>query len=97
MYEATVNTLVDIITGEYSPKEAIEFLNTLTSEIEIYPTQFIFELRDARYKYGLSQNICPYCGSDETKIDKFNENTDADGNRGEWVTYRICRNCGKEY
>ncbi len=40
---------------------------------------------------------CPYCGSTKSpKVQKVYENSDADGNRGIWVTYVECRDCGEE-
>ena len=40
--------------------------------------------------------ICEECGSDNVKITKSYEFSDADGNRGMWVTFIECRDCGWE-
>jgi transcription elongation factor Elf1 len=40
---------------------------------------------------------CPHCGSTKSpKVQKVNEYTDADGNRGMMVTYVECRDCEEE-
>jgi predicted RNA-binding Zn-ribbon protein involved in translation (DUF1610 family) len=39
---------------------------------------------------------CPKCGSGDTHVKRFYEKDDADGNRGEWVTYLFCNDCGYE-
>jgi len=41
---------------------------------------------------------CKECGSRKLpKIEKMNENTDLDGNRGVMVIWVICKECGEEY
>jgi len=45
----------------------------------------------------MGEFTCPNCNSHkEPKIATFNENTDADGNRGIKVTYVECVDCGYE-
>lgn len=39
---------------------------------------------------------CPNCGSTNIKISKSYENSDADGNRGIWMEWILCHNCGYE-
>jgi len=98
MYGKTITTLIDIISNEFSPKETIEFINTLVSEMQVSPSHFIVEFKNARYDYGLSQGLCPFCGdSNEPKIDKAYEDTDSDGNRSRLNTYKTCKSCGEEY
>ena len=41
---------------------------------------------------------CEKCGSRKLpNIEKMNENTDLDGNRGVMVTWVTCRECGEEH
>ena len=41
---------------------------------------------------------CKECGSRKLpKVEKMNENTDLDGNRGVMFTWVTCKECGEEY
>ena len=39
---------------------------------------------------------CPECGSEDIDVETSYENTDADGNRGIWMTFMDCNKCGCE-
>ena len=50
---------------------------------------------DERYQY--SGEECPECGSCNVKVHTSLEDTDADGNRGRYVTFCLCRDCDGEW
>ncbi len=57
MYSLTMQKLVELISEKYSPMDTLKFLDDLINEIQIYPAQFITELRNAKYDYSVEHNL----------------------------------------
>jgi hypothetical protein len=96
MYIGVAQELVDRISETNSPMDTVTSINELIRLMRFNPMGLIEGLEKARDNYCSEQNICNFCGSNDFKERKVYENSDADGNRGIWITYLICKNCGTD-